>query len=186
MSDSADRPFRWEDLDRRLISPKTTELAEEMYKRATEAERRIHFEVSQSGNSAGYLPRLFDFHEELINEYAEKLYALHCEACNQQSREISPEFIRAVRGQAVLTMIAARKSAVRSGVILEGVRTGKPPNSAEFDLWNQRMDRLAHRWSSRLEAEAVACEYREAAKRASDSPEPNQVLSAHVKPLEWE
>lgn len=186
MSNSADHPFSWEDLDRRLISPKRTELAEELHKRAADGEARIHFEVSQSGNSAGYLSRLFDFHEDLINEYAEKLYAIHCEACHQQNREISPEFIRAVRSHAVVTMIAARKSSVKSGVVQRGARTGKPPNPAALDKWDRRMDRLAHRWSRRLEAEAVACEYREAEKKPKDSPEPAMQPSPPLEPLEWE
>jgi hypothetical protein len=48
------------------------------------------------------------------------------------------------------------------------------------------MDRLAHRWSRRLEAEAVACEYREGAKKSKDSPEPVMQLSHPLEPLEWE
>ncbi len=185
MTDPADRPFRWEDLDRRLTSPKTSELAEEMYKRASEGERTISFEVSQSGNSAGYLPRLFDFHDELTNEWAEKLYAVHCEVCHQQNREISPEFIRAVRGHAVVTMIAARKSSVQSSVTGRGVRTGKAPNPVALGEWNRRMDRLANRWSSKLEAEAVACEYREAAKKSKKLTEPAMQPSPPSEPVKW-
>lgn len=64
MSAAANDSFRWEDLDRRLISPKTNELDEEMQRRGTDAERDIGFKTAQSGNSAGYLPRLFDFHEK--------------------------------------------------------------------------------------------------------------------------
>lgn len=186
VSDSADHPFRWEDLDRRLVSPKTNELAEEMQKRAAEGERQISFEVSQSGNSAGYLPRLFDFHEDLTDEWAERLYAVHCEVCHQQKREISPEFIRAVRGHAVLTMIAARKSAVQSGVAQRGVRTSKPANSAALGGWVRRMDHLAHRWSQKLEAEAVACEYSDAAKKVRHFPTPDLRPLSPVKPPEWE
>ena len=40
--------FQWRDLDRRLISPKTNELAEEMQKRAREGERKIAFETAKS------------------------------------------------------------------------------------------------------------------------------------------
>ena len=185
MTDTSGNSFRWEDLDQRLISPKTNDLAQEMQKRSAEAERKLSFEVSQSGNSAGYLPRLFDFHEELTNEWAEKLYAVHCEVCRQQNQEISAEFIRAVRGHAVLTMIAARTSTVLSGVTQRGVRTGKPPNSAALGEWSRRMDRLAHRWSSSLEAEAVAREYQERAKGASDPDGSTLPHSARAKSPEW-
>lgn len=186
MSDPADRPFRWEDLDRRLLSPKTVGLAEEMQKRAADEERKIQFETAQSGNTAGYLPRLFDFHEQLTNEWAERLYAVHCETCRQQNCEISPAFIRAVRGHAITTMIAARKSAVLSGVVQRGARIGKRPNEFALAKWNRRMDRLALRWSQKLEAEAVACEYREAAKKLDASPQGNLQPSTPIKLSEWE
>src|SRR5437899_9012163 len=36
----ADELLRWEDLDQRLLSPKTNDLAQEMHQRAVEAQRR--------------------------------------------------------------------------------------------------------------------------------------------------
>jgi hypothetical protein len=159
MSAAADDFFRWEDLDQRLISPKTNELAEEMHSRGTEAERDIEVKTAQSGNSAGYLPRLFDFHEKLVDEWAERLYVAYCEAWKRQNRTISPEFIRAVRDQPVAQLIAARKSSVRAQVCLRGMRIGEQPNPTALEEWDRRMDRLATRWICKLEGEAVACEY---------------------------
>jgi hypothetical protein len=167
MSAAADDFYRWEDLDQRLISPKTNELAEEMHRRGTEAERDIGFKTAQSGNSAGYLPRLFDFHEKLVDEWAERLYAAYCEAWKQQNRTISPEFIRAVRDQPVAQLIAARKSSVRAQVCLRGIRVSEQPNPPALEEWDRRMDRLATRWNCTLEAEAVACEYRLSKDRQS-------------------
>jgi hypothetical protein len=54
--------FRFEDLEPRLISPKTNHLAEEMNKRSRRAKNQISFETVRSGNSATYLRGLFDFH----------------------------------------------------------------------------------------------------------------------------
>jgi hypothetical protein len=160
MSAAADDLFRWEDLDQRLISPKTNELAEEMQRRSAEAEGAIGFKTAQGGNSAGYLPRLFDFHEKLVDEWAERLYAAYCETGSQQNRTISPEFIRAVRDRPVAQLIAARKSSLQAQICLRGMRIGEQPNPTALEEWDRRTDRLAARWNSKLEADAVACEYR--------------------------
>ena len=51
MSDALEANFRWEDIDRRLVSPKILDLSEEMHKRVADGERRIAHETAQSGNS---------------------------------------------------------------------------------------------------------------------------------------
>jgi hypothetical protein len=181
--------FRWEDIDRRILSPKTNALVAEMHKRAAEEERKIQFEVAQSGNQGAYLSRLFDFHEALANEWVERLYAIHCEVWVEQNQRISPAFIRAVRGRSIITTLAARKNSVRSQVTMRGVRTGKPPNLFALKKWDRRMDRLAHDWSSKLEGEAAACEYRIAAEAASDFAArgaPKSTAPAVAAPLQWE
>jgi pyrimidine deaminase RibD-like protein len=152
--------FRWEDLDNRLLSPKLQEISREMQKRSADGERKAEFDTRQSGNSAGYLPRLFDFQEQLTDEWAQRVFDAHCESWSQQNRTVTGEFIRAVRDRAIIQVIAARKSAVQSGVSLRGARTGKNPNSVALGDWNRRMDRLASRWNQRLESDAVAEDYR--------------------------
>ncbi len=152
--------FRWENLDERLLSPKLHEVSEEMQKRSVEGERKAAFDTHQSGNAAGYLTRLFDFQERLTDEWAERLYAAHCEAWSQQNRTVTPAFIRAVRDRAIIQLIGVRKSTVQFGVGLRAKRIGAPPNPVALGEWNRRMDRLAARWSRRLEADAVAEEYR--------------------------
>jgi hypothetical protein len=67
-----------------LLPHSWNDLAEEMPKRAAEAERRISFETAHSGNGAGYLTRLFDFHEQLTDEWVGRLYGAHYEAWTQQ------------------------------------------------------------------------------------------------------
>jgi hypothetical protein len=179
MSDAADDLFRREDLDQRLISPKSNELAEEMQRRSAESEGAIGFKTAQSGNSAGYLPRLFDFHEKLVDEWAERLYAAYCETWSQQNRTISPEFIRAVRDRPVAQLIAAQKSSLQAQVCLRGMRIGEQPNPTALEEWDRRMDRLATRWNSKLEADAVACEYRVSKNRQiSNSPRADSAKEA--------
>jgi pyrimidine deaminase RibD-like protein len=153
-------PFRWEDLDNRLLSPKLQELSSEMQTKSVDGERKAAFDTRQSGNSAGYLPRLFEFQEQLTDEWAQRVYAAHCESWTQQNRTVTGEFIRAVRDRAVIPLIATRKSTVQSEASLRGTRIGENPNPMSLGEWNRRMDRLAARWSQHLEADAVAEEYR--------------------------
>src|ERR1700694_4598339 len=160
MSSAPADDFRWVDIDHRLLSPKISDLAEEMHKRIAAGERKAEFDTRQSGNAAGYLTRLFDFHQRLTDEWAERLYAAHRDAWLQQNRTVSPSFIRGVRDRAIAQLIAARKSTVQAGVSLRGTRIGQQPNPIALGEWNRRMDRLAARWNRKLEAEAVACEYR--------------------------
>jgi pyrimidine deaminase RibD-like protein len=154
------RPFRWEDLDNRLLSPKLQEISDDMQKKSVEGGRKAAFDTRQSGNSAGYLPRLFDFQERLTDEWVQRIYTAHREAWSQQNRTITGEFIRAVRDRAIIPVVATRKSTVQFEVSLRGTRTRENPNPVSLGEWNRRMDRLAARWSQRLEADAVAEEYR--------------------------
>jgi len=154
------RPFRWEDLDNRLLAPKLYEVSNEMQRQSAAGNRKVAFDARQSGNAAGYLPRLFDFQERLTDEWAQRVYSAHCESWTQQNRKATGGFIRAVRDRAVVPLIATRKATVQWEVSLRGTRTREKPNPVSLGDWNRRMDRLAARWSQRLEADAVAEEYR--------------------------
>jgi pyrimidine deaminase RibD-like protein len=160
------RPFRWEDLDNRLLSSKLQEISNEMQKRSVEGERKAAFDTRQSGNSAGYLPRLFDFQEQLTDEWVQRVFAAHCESWSQQNGGVTGGFVRTVRDRAIVPLIAARKSAVQFEVSLRGTRIREDPNPVSLAEWNRRMDRMAASWSQRLESDAVAEEYR--ASRPSD------------------
>src|SRR5207247_10532805 len=108
----------------------------------------------------GDLTRLFCCEERLTDEWAERLYAAHCEAWSQQNRAVPPAFIPSVRDRAIIQLIGVRKSTVQFGVGLRAKRIGAPPNPVALGEWNRRMDRLAARWSRRLEADARSEERR--------------------------
>ena len=156
----ADGAFRWEDNDERLLSAESNDLAEEMSERSKKAESEIDFETQQSGNSAGYLPRLFELHEQLTDEWAERLYALHCKIWRLRNRPLSAVVIRAIRDAPIAQMFAARKSSLVAWICRRAARIGEQPNSTSLAEWGRRMDRLATRWNRRLEAEAIALEVR--------------------------
>lgn len=161
--DSSGQPdsarFRWQDLDSRLLSAKLQHVSNEMQRKSNDGERKAAFDAVRRRNSAGYLPRLFDFQELLTEEWAQRVYSAYCEVCTQQGRKVTGELIRAIRDRAVLPLIATRKSTVQFEVIINGTRIGENPNPASLGEWNRRMDRLATRWSQRLEADSVAEEY---------------------------
>jgi len=151
---------RWEDLDQRLLSAKLQDISEEMQRRSNEGERKAASDAQRSGNSAGYLGRLFDFQEALTDEWAERVYTAHREVWSTQNRVVTSTFIRAVRDRAVNGLIAVRKSTVSSGVALRGQGIGERPNPVALGEWNRRMDRLAAKWNRKLEAAAVEEGYR--------------------------
>lgn len=184
MSNAGNDSFRWEDVDERLLSPETNDLAEEMSERTRKAESEIAFETIQTGNSAGYLPRLFDFHEQLTNEWVERLYAVHRKVWCQQNKSLSAAFIRAIRDRPIAQTIAARKSSLLASVCRQAARRGEEPNSMSLAEWSRRMDRLATRWIRRLEAEAVAFEYRASTDHTTNSL-PTRLSHTYESPFIW-
>jgi hypothetical protein len=151
-----EKPFRWEDIDQRLLAPKINALVEEMLKRSTDMEHEIDSDTSLSRNSA--LIRWLDSKKELADEYAERSYAAHCEAWSQQNRTISPRFIRGVWSNDISKIFAAQKTSVVSSIAFKVLRE-ESVNSGALEEWQRAMDRLANRRGSDLEAEAVAIEY---------------------------
>lgn len=94
---------------------------------------------------------------------------LICETWSQQNRTISPEFIRTIRDRPVAHLIATQKPFLQAQVCLRGMRIGEQPNPTALEEWERRMDGLATRWNSKLEADAVACEYRASKNEISNS-----------------
>jgi hypothetical protein len=101
----SERLFTVETIDRRLLAPKTNELAYEIHERRRHAENKISFETARSGKAAAYLARLLDFDEKLTDEWAGRLFRAYCDAWIEQNRPILPSFVRAVRDPSVPTSL---------------------------------------------------------------------------------
>jgi hypothetical protein len=155
----AERPFFWGELDQRLVSPKRNDLFEEMRERIAAAEHKI--ELIRHGN---YWSRWFALQEPLINELAGRLYAAYCDAWREQKRSVSPSFIRAIRDRPIAYIFARQKSAVRDRAVRRARQRGESLDPATLKNWDLSIDRLANRWWHKLEAKAVASEYRIAAE----------------------
>jgi hypothetical protein len=170
MSEQDDRPFRWEDLDQRLIKPELQILTGRMQKRVVDGERDVALESLRSGNAGSYVPLFFDFHEQLADEWAQGLYTLYCDAPNQQNRSVAPAFIRAVWDRVIFPFIGVRTTTVLAELSRQVARTRQVRNAVAEGEWVRRMRRFATRWRDKLEAEAVTSEYsasQENAQRAA-------------------
>lgn len=155
---AARTPFRWEDIDQRLLSPKLQDVAEEMQQLAAEAERKASFDTRL--NSAGYLPRFFEMQRDVVDEWAKRLYDVHREVWRIQGHSISAPFIRAVSGRSIAALMVARKGAVQAIAESWLKRTGAAMGGApSLGHWALLLERLAAQWTRKLEAEAVAAEY---------------------------
>lgn len=159
MSDG-DRSFRWEQLDQCLLRPKLEELSEEMQKRSMEATNKASYDTRESGNTAGYFPRLFEAQRQLTDEWAQKLYDVHCEVWGIQGQKITGDFIRAVSQTAITALIVTRKGTVEHGAELWSKRTRHEGAHIPLRMWTQMITKLRAEWMSKLEAEAVANEHR--------------------------
>jgi hypothetical protein len=160
MSEQDDRPFRWEDLDQRLIKPELQLLTDKMQKRAVDGKRRVVLESSRSGNAGSYFPLFFDFQEQLADEWVQGLYTLYRDAPNRQNRSVTPAFIRAVWDRGIFPFIGTRTAAVLGELSLDVARTRRVRDAVAEGSWVRRMRRFATRWRDKLEGEAVKWEYR--------------------------
>lgn len=155
-------------LDSRLLSPKLHDISRDINARAAAGERQISFEVSKSGNAAGYFPRLFDFYIELAEERANRIFDAYCETWKEQNRSVTPAFIRWVRGKAIIPGIDTRKSTVLAEIQRRAVSTNQPLSEIVERSWNLRMGELATKLGNKMEAEAVKLEYRSVQHRNED------------------
>jgi hypothetical protein len=158
MSDG-DRSFHRQQLDQRLLIPKLEELAQEMQKRSIEANNKAGSATRTSGNTASYFPRLFEAQRQLTEEWAQRVYDVHCEVWRIQGNTVTPEFIRTVGEKAVTELIATRKGAVESAAEL-WCKRNRHGGHIPLGSWARTIIELRSRWVNRLEAEAVAGEYR--------------------------
>jgi hypothetical protein len=154
MSEPEHRPFRWEDLPPDLIKPKLGLLVQEMQKRALNIGPTVERETSRKGNSAYYLPRFFELHAQLTDEWARSLFGIYWDTWYPLIGPITPPFIRAVRDKEVIPLIHARKSAVLGELSAHATRTRRPRNSSAEGEWVRQVTRLANGWHHKLEAMA--------------------------------
>jgi hypothetical protein len=180
MHEKKDQPFiRWGEIDEKLASLKTTEIALEMGEIIQKEENRIRFENLRNTNTVAEPTYLLRMQREQTNEWARRICQAYREICVAQGGKISAEAIRAVFQHAIVTLFAARTTSVRAGLTMVAHRTNRNVTHVHTMLegFTREMERLKWRWSNRLEAEALECEHAERAqqnwqRRASSEGEP--------------
>lgn len=151
--------FRWDDIDQTIVGPKLSKLVAEMHEKFVKDEAQISFEGRKRGNSGYFLPTFLDKQVERTDEWARKEYEIFCECWYEQGRCISPEFIRAIYPQALLTIFHVRKGSIADHFARRAQMTGEHFNQLSLDNFARRIDVLANTWLRDLEAEAKALEH---------------------------
>ncbi len=178
-------PFRWADIDHRLVVLKLAELGEEMRGRITADERRIQFENRLNMNSSTVPSAVLRMKQERADEWARSVYEIYCAVWQTQGGVKSAAFVRAVSAQIVL-MLGARASSIANQFSLFARRTNFPGSLkvAYLKGIDLQMRQLQGRWQRRLEIEAKECEHTERRLRVSQQTLQSARMDAINRPKE--
>jgi hypothetical protein len=156
-------PFRWEDIDHRLVSLRLTELAMEMHARVRADEARIQFENRGNLNSNAVPSLVLKMKRERADESAQGAYEIYCDVWQKQGYVKSGDFVRAVFTHGVVPVIRARTGAIAGEFSRFATATNFPAavRDATMQGFRLNMKRLEDHWQRRLEIEAKECVHAE-------------------------
>lgn len=154
-------PFRWEDIDHRLVTLKLLELAEQMRGLIKEAEARIQLDNRGNSNGSTVLSSILKMKLERTEEWARRKYEIYCQVWQTQGYIKSAAFIRAVAARAVLDTFRSRTAQVAAEFSKSARRTNVPfpVRDAMLNHFRLDMQRMEDRWRRRIEIEAKECEH---------------------------
>jgi hypothetical protein len=160
---SVDPPFRWEDIDHRLVILKLTDLDEEMRSQIKADESRIQLENPGNLNRNTRHSLVLKMKEERTDEWAWKVYEVYCDVWQIQGHPKSAAFVRAVYAHGIVPFLRGRTEAIASELSGVANRTGFPSSLylPKLNAFRLRMRGLEERWRRRLEIEAKECEHAE-------------------------
>jgi DNA-binding CsgD family transcriptional regulator len=159
-------PFRWEDIDHRLVTLKLLELAEQMRVQIKEAKAQIQLDNRGNSNGSAVLSLILKMNQERTEEWARRKYEIYCQVWRTRGHIKSAAFIRAVAARAVLDTFRSRTPAIAAEFSKSALRTNVPFTMRDAMLNRFRLDmqRMEDRWRRRLEIEAKECEDAERTK----------------------
>jgi hypothetical protein len=137
-------------------------LSEEMRRSVAAEEAQIRFANLRNENSGTVPTLLLKMHERLVDQWIAKTYEVYCEVWETQGNVKSAEFIRAVSLNAIPLIIAARTTAVVGEFAQANKAMGRSaePHDARMASFKSSMQRLATRWTRKLEIDARECGHR--------------------------
>ncbi len=159
-------PFRWEDIDHRLVVLKLVDLSEAMSNRIKADERRIRFENRLNLNSNAVPSLILQMKVESADEKARREYEIYCSVWQTQGYVKCAAFVRAVRAH-IVQMLGVRAKSIANEFSRSARATNLPVGlrTAHLNKLDLRMRQLQGRWHRRLEIEAKECGHDE--QRAS-------------------
>jgi hypothetical protein len=155
-------PFRWSDIDHRLVVLKLVNMGEEMRSRIKADESRIRFEnrLNMNGNTVPSL--ILRMKVERADEWARRQYEIYCEVWQTQGYVKSAAFVRGV-GAHIISMLGVRARSIANEFTRFVRHTNLPFDlrTAHLKGLDLRMRQLQGRWQRRIEIEAKECEHAE-------------------------
>jgi hypothetical protein len=155
--------FRWEDIDRSLVSLRLTDLAEEMHRQIAADEERIEFENLGNLNDNTVPSLVLKMKQDRADEWARRVYEIYCDVWQTQGYVKSAAFVRAIWLRGILPVFRARTGAIAAEFSSLAKRTSFPGDLRDAHLQSLRLNmlRLEDRWRRRLEIEAKEWEHAE-------------------------
>ena len=117
----------WREFDQRLYELKLAERCHELHEKTQATRRRVCFEHGKTGQGegVGLYAKLVDADLSVLREYLERVVDKVCrEVWTAQGKAITPDFIRAVRDNAIFPTIAVRAGEIGASIKLMAGRTG--------------------------------------------------------------
>lgn len=162
-------PFRWEDIDHRLVTLRLNDYATDLDVQIDADERRITFENRFNMNAAALPFLILEMKQKHVDEWLRKIYETYCDVWHKQGRSKCPDFVRAVFFRAMVPFLRHRSRTIVAGFIkLAGRRhLHIEIRDARIQHFERDMVRLESRWQKRIEADAIECEHTERIERQS-------------------
>jgi hypothetical protein len=150
----------WGLIDRRLLTAKLTEIAEEMHSKIAEDKAKARAEGRKRGNAAFYPAERIRLEEGRADEWAEKIYQASLRVWETQGHKPCRAFYQAVCEYLLAPLFETRKGTVNADFRIEDQRTGQPSHSAAAQgAFVRAMDRLSSRWNRKMDVAAREYEY---------------------------
>jgi hypothetical protein len=138
----------WKLIDKILLMAKIGEIAEAMHKKTAQAKAMAYHEGLRKRNGAYYPHQRILLEEEAAEEWARKIYDTALAVWEIQGYKPCRSFLRAVYGQLLSPLFAARRGTVTADMQMTEIRTrtvgSTQAHRAEFA---RAMGRLQHRWN---------------------------------------
>ena len=153
--------FRWDDVDRSLVSLRLTDLAEEMHNQIEQDEKRIRFENRGNLNRNTVPSLVLKMKQDRADDMARRVYEIYCDVWQTQGHAKSAAFVRAVYLHGIVPILRGRTGGIASEFAMFATRTSFPVGLGNAHLQSLRlnMQRLESRWHRCVEIEAKELEH---------------------------